>query len=180
MLCSLSLATALLSTTAVADEVAAADALPPKNTIMLLAAQAAAAFCPHPNRPLHALPTVQIRRARDSLLLDEDDIDKKLKSSERAPDADDRQIGERLNALLDRSFFDPEDSKEGDPKLVSDFKSLFQADPEMASSLFVGLYFALLLFFAQQGIRVYKHCYFMPDKLCPWDVTPSIDDLLNF
>ena len=38
-----SLATALLSTTAVADEVAAADALP-KNTIMLLAAQAAAAF----------------------------------------------------------------------------------------------------------------------------------------
>ena len=62
---------------------------------MLLAAQAAAAFCPHPNRPLHGLPTVQIRRARDSLLLDEDDIDKKLKSSERAPDADDRQIGER-------------------------------------------------------------------------------------
>ena len=110
--------------------------------------------------------------------LDSDDNEERRSSepSSSAPDT----MADRLNALLDRSFFDPSQDSKSDPKLVSDFKSLFQSDPEMASIIFVGLYFALLLFFAQQGIRVYQHCYFMPDKLCPWDVSPSFDELLNF
>jgi hypothetical protein len=49
-----------------------------------------------------------------------------------------------------------------------------------ATTLYIGFYFALLLAFAQQGVRIYKHCYFEPDKLCPWDVGPAVDQLLNF
>ena len=87
---------------------------------------------------------------------------------------------DRLNAMLDQSFFDPEQVTEDEPKLLTDYKSLFKENPELATSLYVGLVFALLLFFTQQGVRIYKHCYFMPDKLCPWDVSPSFDDLMNF
>ena len=147
---------------------------------MLLAAHAAMAFRP-PAVAFYPRSTLQVRAKCRLLTSDEEDGERpSLKGSSTDPDVDDRTIGERLNALLDRSFFDPSVESKADPKLVSDYKSLFQADPEMASSLFVGLYFALLLFFAQQGIRVYKHCYFMPDKLCPWDVSPSIDELMNF
>ena len=86
---------------------------------------------------------------------------------------------DRLNAMLDQSFFDPEQVTEDEPKLLTDYKRLFKENPELATSLYVGLVFALLLFFTQQGVRIYKHSYFMPDKLCPWDVSPSFADLMN-
>ena len=50
----------------------------------------------------------------------------------------------------------------------------------MGETVFVGLYFALLLSFAQIGVRVYKHCYFMPDKECPFYSAPSVDEIFNF
>lgn len=94
---------------------------------------------------------------------------------------DERDMGDKLNEMLDRPFFDPAKAGSKDePGLLQDFRRQFDEDPEMASTLFVGLYFALLLVFAQQGVRIYKHCYFAPDKLCPWDVTPSFDALMNF
>ena len=78
--------------------------------------------------------------------------------------------GKRLDALLDKPFFDPsQDGQENEPSILTDFRRKFDEDPEYASTLFVGFYFALLLFFAQQGVRIYKHCYFLPDNLCPWD-----------
>lgn len=92
-----------------------------------------------------------------------------------------RDLGDRLDALLDRSFFDPtSEGRRGEPRFLIQFREMFAADPEFASTLYVGCYFALLLFFAQQGVRIFRHCYFMPDQLCPWDVGPSMDALLNF
>ena len=88
---------------------------------------------------------------------------------------------ERLETLLNTPFFDPQKSAQpGEPKLLRDFRDLLEREPQTAEALFVGLYFALLLFFAQEGVHIYKHCYFMPDKQCPWDVGPSFDSLLDF
>ena len=89
-------------------------------------------------------------------------------------------LGERLNALLDRSVFDPDSRGRDEPRLLAFFRAKFDEDPEFATTLFVGFYFAVLLCAAQQGVRIFKHCYFLPDKLCPWDVGPSVDELLNF
>mmetsp|Transcript_36730 Transcript_36730/g.115528 ORF Transcript_36730/g.115528 Transcript_36730/m.115528 type:complete len:168 (-) Transcript_36730:230-733(-) len=98
-------------------------------------------------------------------------------------------IGERLDELLDRPFFDPEERGEDEPGLLRRFRAAFDSDPESASTLFVGLYFAVLLAFAQQGVRLWKHCYAMPDSLCPWDVglpggdaytAKAFSDLMNF
>ena len=93
---------------------------------------------------------------------------------------DERSLGERLQALLDTPLFDPQ--KVGDreePAFLRDFKSLVNEDYQMAETLYAGLYFALLLFFSQQGVRLYKHCYFAPDAQCPWEVTTSLDNLLD-
>lgn len=52
-------------------------------------------------------------------------------------------IGERLDELLDRPFFDPEERGEDEPGLLRRFRAAFDSDPESASTLFVGLYFAV-------------------------------------
>ena len=101
-------------------------------------------------------------------LLADDDQDDRDKGSEKGGSQGD--IGDKLNEMLNKPFFDPEQQgREDDPSFLKGFRRKFDEDPEFASTLFVGFYFALLLFFAQQGVRIYKHCYFMPDKLCPWD-----------
>ena len=87
---------------------------------------------------------------------------------------------DRLNALLDRPVFDPDNRARDESRLLGLFRDKFDADPEYATIMYVGGYFALLLCFAQQGVRIYKHCFFMPDKLCPWEVGPSVDELFNF
>ena len=82
--------------------------------------------------------------------------------------------------MLDTQIFDPQ--KVGgreEPAFLRNFKSLVNEDYQMAETLFAGLYFALLLFFSQQGVRLYKHCYFAPDNTCPWEVTSSLDSLLD-
>ena len=91
------------------------------------------------------------------------------------------QLNERFNALLDSPVFDPDDTgNANEPEWLRNWRDLWQRDQQMAETLFVGFYFALLLFFAQQGVRIYKHCYFMPDNTCPWDVGPVGIDPLNF
>ena len=99
---------------------------------------------------------------------------------DKPPARDERSFGERLEALLDTQIFDPQ--KVGgreEPAFLRNFKSLVNEDYQMAETLFAGLYFALLLFFSQQGVRLYKHCYFAPDNTCPWEVTSSLDSLLD-
>ena len=82
----------------------------------------------------------------------------------------------RLNTFLDKPLIDPtRDGGSEEPNLLRQFKELVNSDYELAQTLYVGLVFAVLLAFAQQGVRIYKHCYFMPDKLCPWDVSVPID-----
>ena len=94
--------------------------------------------------------------------------------------SENQSFSDRLNALLDRPVFDPESQARDEPKLLRRFRKAFNADPELATTLYVGFYFALLLCFAQQGVRIFKHCYFQPDRLCPWEVGLSVDDVLNF
>lgn len=105
-------------------------------------------------------------------------------NSDDGDDGDDgeekRSFEERLQNMLDTPLFDPEQESAGDePKFLTDFKELFKADQQMGETVFVGLYFALLLSFAQFGVRVYKHCYFMPDKECPFVSGPSVDDIFS-
>ena len=76
-----------------------------------------------------------------------------------------------MNAFLDSPIIDLDPSKgrdRDDPMRA--FKDLFEADPEQATILYISGYFAGLLIVAQQGVRIYKHCFFSPDKMCPWEV----------
>ena len=91
------------------------------------------------------------------------------RSCERPP-SDERgeSIGERLQRLLDTPVIDPTQEGSAEPELLRRFKRLVNTDYALAEALFAGGYFAVLLFLTQQGVRVYKHCYFSPDALCPW------------
>ena len=67
----------------------------------------------------------------------------------------------------------------GEPQLLKDFKALVARDYVMAEAIYVSVVFAGLILFAQQAVRVYKHCIFSPDNVCPWRFMP-IEDPLNF
>ena len=88
-----------------------------------------------------------------------------------------RDLGDELNAFLSRPIIDPDrPGDENEPQMLRDFKRLATEDYQLAEALYAGLVFSILLWFAQQGVRVYKHCYFMPDSLCPFgDATPLLD-----
>ena len=91
--------------------------------------------------------------------------------------ADQRSLSDRLQELLDSPVIDPMDNGPRDPKPLRAFKELLKTDYQMAEALYAGAYFAVLLAFSQQGVRMYKHCFFSPDSSCPWDV---VGDALNF
>ena len=83
---------------------------------------------------------------------------------------------DQLNTLLDQQIFDPlADDTDTTPQWLSSFKGLARDDYPMAETLYAGTVFALLLFFSQQAVRIYKHCYFAPDRMCPWSVMPTVD-----
>ena len=86
------------------------------------------------------------------------------------PDLDDR-----VQALLDRPIIDPTAAGENEPQLLRAFKQLVETDYPLAEALYAGSVLAVLLFFSQKGVSIYKHCYFMPDQQCPWAVTQEID-----
>lgn len=86
-------------------------------------------------------------------------------------------LGSELNRLLDTPLLDPSQESDNEPRLLRDFKTLFNRDRELAEALYAGGVFAVLLFFSQQGVRVYKHCIFMPDDMCPWDAGGGVDPL---
>ena len=89
---------------------------------------------------------------------------------------DEEDPGDRLQRLLDSPVIDPSKRDANEPQLLSSFKDLVENDYPLAEALFAGCYFAILLFFAQQGVRIYKHCIAMPDSLCPWDAGSSVAD----
>lgn len=87
---------------------------------------------------------------------------------------------EQLNALLDTPVFDPKQQRPDEPRLVRAFRDLLEKDAEFATTLYIGLYFALLLCLSQQGVRIYRHCYFLRDKTCPWDaVGAGLESMLD-
>ena len=90
-------------------------------------------------------------------------------------------MNDRLQDFLDTPLIDPaRDGGKDEPQLLREFKALFNSDYQMAETIYAGLIFAVLLSFSQQAVRIYKHCYFMPDKTCPWDVISPSMDVLNF
>ena len=119
-----------------------------------------------PSQPLLCAPPSPEEQQRQQT---EDDDNKQKKTPKKPWD-------ERLNELLDRPTIDVEAANTpGQPPWLTAFKELVSSDYGMAEALYAGTVFSVLIFFSQQGVRVYKHCYFMPDAACPWDASPSVD-----
>ena len=93
---------------------------------------------------------------------------------------DDQEDGadEKLQKLLDTPLIDMQDNAD-DPEFLRQFKQLVNDDYNFAEALYAGGVFAVLLFFSQQGVSVYKHCVAMPDAACPWASGPA-DAFSNF
>ena len=96
----------------------------------------------------------------------------RVPSRTQPPIMDADEGDDNLNQLLDRQVFDPLAEDSNDPGLLRSFKELVQTDYQLAETLWAGGVFAVLLLFSQQAVRVYKHCYFAPDQMCPWDTVP--------
>jgi len=82
---------------------------------------------------------------------------------------DERSIVERWNSFLDTPFLDPTVDNKNETKLLSAFKQLVREDYNTAETLYSGGILWLLILISQQAVSIYKHCYFMPDNMCPWD-----------
>jgi hypothetical protein len=85
----------------------------------------------------------------------------------------------KLQKLLDTPLIDPTQDNADDPEFLRRFKQLVNDDYNFAEALYAGGVFAVLLFFSQQGVSVYKHCVAMPDAACPWASGP-VDAFSNF
>ena len=85
----------------------------------------------------------------------------------------------KLQKLLDTPLIDPTQDNADDPEFLRQFKQLVNDDYNFAEALYAGGVFAVLLFFSQQGVSVYKHCVAMPDAACPW-ASGSVDAFSNF
>ena len=85
----------------------------------------------------------------------------------------------KLQKLLDTPLIDPTQDNANDPEFLRQFKQLVNDDYNFAEALYAGGVFAVLLFFSQQGVSVYKHCVAMPDAACPW-ASGSVDAFSNF
>ena len=90
-----------------------------------------------------------------------------------------KDVDEKLQKLLDTQLFDPTEDNADDPEFLKKFKQLVNDDYNFAEALYAGGVFAVLLFFSQQGVSVYKHCVAMPDAACPW-ASGSVDAFSNF
>jgi hypothetical protein len=96
-----------------------------------------------------------------------------------AEDDEPSSLGRRLNEMLDRPVIDPSrDRGLDEPEFLRRFKDLVQTDYGAAEAIYAGGVLAALLVFAQQLVKLYKNCYFIPDTTCPF--APSAEDLLNF
>ena len=94
-------------------------------------------------------------------------------------DGEEDGADEKLQKLLDTPLIDPTQDNADDPEFLRRFKQLVNDDYNFAEALYAGGVFAVLLFFSQQGVSVYKHCVAMPDAACPW-ASGSVDAFSNF
>jgi hypothetical protein len=92
-------------------------------------------------------------------------------SSNDEEDEKTQGLDAQIQSFLDQPWLDPNSEVNSDPEILKKFKKLVVSDYPMAEALYVGTVFAGLLFISQQGVRIWKHCYFLPDGLCPWEAT---------
>ena len=149
---------------------------------MLLAAVSTAAFAPLAPIPgTHTparIPLSTASTAAGAILVRRASARRSLHAL-RLCDGDEDGADEKLQKLLDTPLIDPTQDNADDPEFLRRFKQLVNDDYNFAEALYAGGVFAVLLFFSQQGVSVYKHCVAMPDAACPW-ASGSVDAFSNF
>ena len=148
---------------------------------MLLAAVSAAAFTPLAPIPgTHTparIPLATASTAAGAILVRGASARRSLRALRLCENED--GADEKLQKLLDTPLIDPTQDNADDPEFLRQFKQLVNDDYNFAEALYAGGVFAVLLFFSQQGVSVYKHCVAMPDAACPW-ASGSVDAFSNF
>ncbi|CAJ1959371.1 unnamed protein product [Cylindrotheca closterium] len=66
----------------------------------------------------------------------------------------DESIGESLNTLLDKQFFDPEKYDENDTGPLAWFANFVKRDYEFAETVYVGVYLTVLVIITQEVLRM--------------------------
>ena len=85
----------------------------------------------------------------------EDDVSpQQQEESSTTTDDDTMTPLERVDAFLDKPFFDPDDFDENDTSLLGKFANLVKADYELAETLYVGLIFVVLIIVTQEILRM--------------------------
>jgi len=106
-------------------------------------------------------------------LNDGSDDEGKKQNAKRKAQEEELDPWDKFQSLLDTPFFDPEeDGGPNEPQFMREFKEMIKTDYYRAENLFGFGFLAIMVILSQQGVSVYKHCYFSPDSLCPWDVRP--------
>ena len=148
---------------------------------MLLAAVSTAAFVPLAPIPgTHTparIPLATASTAAGAILVRRASARRSLRALRLCENED--GADEKLQKLLDTPLIDPTQDNADDPEFLRQFKQLVNDDYNFAEALYAGGVFAVLLFFSQQGVSVYKHCVAMPDAACPW-ASGSVDAFSNF
>ena len=149
---------------------------------MLLAAVSTAAFAPLAPIPgTHTparIPIATASTAAGAILVRGASARRSLHAL-RLCDGEEDGADAKLQKLLDTPLIDPTQDNADDPEFLRQFKQLVNDDYNFAEALYAGGVFAVLLFFSQQGVSVYKHCVAMPDAACPW-ASGSVDAFSNF
>ena len=148
---------------------------------MLLAAVSTAAFAPLAPIPgTHTparIPLATASTAAGAILVRGASARRSLHALRLCDGEDDADA--KLQKLLDTPLIDPTQDNADDPEFLRQFKQLVNDDYNFAEALYAGGVFAVLLFFSQQGVSLYKHCVAMPDAACPW-ASGSVDAFSNF
>ena len=149
---------------------------------MLLAAVSTAAFAPlAPTPGTHTparTPLATASTAAGAIFVRRASARRSLHAL-RLCDGEEDGADAKLQKLLDTPLIDPTQDNADDPEFLRRFKQLVNDDYNFAEALYAGGVFAVLLFFSQQGVSVYKHCVAMPDAACPW-ASGSVDAFSNF
>eukprot|EP00751_Fragilariopsis_kerguelensis_P031398 CAMPEP_0170912460 /NCGR_PEP_ID=MMETSP0735-20130129/4355_1 /TAXON_ID=186038 /ORGANISM="Fragilariopsis kerguelensis, Strain L26-C5" /LENGTH=336 /DNA_ID=CAMNT_0011309661 /DNA_START=119 /DNA_END=1129 /DNA_ORIENTATION=- len=66
----------------------------------------------------------------------------------------DPTLKDRVDALFDQPFFDPNQYDDDDTSLIGKLASLVKSDPDLMKGLFAGVYFLILVVIAQDLLRV--------------------------
>merc|ERR1712238_577089 len=63
-------------------------------------------------------------------------------------------ISDRINTLLNKPFFDPNNYDDDDDTVVGKLATFVKANPEVFKTIFIGVYFNILVMIAQDLLRI--------------------------